>query len=171
MIDRVARGVGGAGRAVRVLGLVAGAAAAVVALFLFRDGAPGDAGGWALVLLAIGLAAAPAVVLFVLAAALASLAGLPARVRATPGDARGRAAELRELSEAIRAARGAGVRRLPILLWRLTRVAGGARELLGPHAGALPLVSVPFLLLAAAAVLATLVLVPVALVLLLLLAF
>ncbi|MBD0338174.1 MAG: hypothetical protein ICV67_02695 [Thermoleophilia bacterium] len=143
----------------------------MVAVFLFRDGAPADAGGWALTVLGIALAAAPGVVLFVLAAALASLAALPARVRATPGQARDRAAELRAMSEAIRAARGTRVTRLPFLLWRLTRVAGGARELLGPHAGALPLVSVPFLLLSAAAVPATLVLVAVALVLLLLLAF
>ena len=143
----------------------------MVALFLFRDGAPADAGGWVLTVLGVALAAAPSVVLLVLAAALASLAALPTRVRATPGQARDRAAELRAVSEAIRAARGARVTRLPFLLGRLTRVAGGARELLGPHAGALPLLSVPFLLLSAAAVPATLVLVAVALVLLLLLAF
>jgi hypothetical protein len=45
-------------------------------------------------------------------------------------------------------------------------VAAASRELLGPHAGALPLVSVTFLGLSAAAILATFALVLIALVLL-----
>ena len=171
MIDRVARFAGGAGRAVRALAFVAAASAAVVAAFVFREGAPDDAGGWALTVLAVALSAAPGIVLFLLAAALGSLAALPGRVRSTPGEARDRGAELREAAEAIRRVRGARVVSLPFLLWRLTRAAGGARELLGPHAGVLPLLSGSFLALSGAAVAATFVLVPVALVLFLLLAF
>jgi len=57
---------------------------------------------------------------------------------------------------------------MPFLLFRFGRVAAASRELLGPHAGALPLVSVPFLGLSAAAVVATFVLVPVAVLLILL---
>jgi hypothetical protein len=110
------------------------------------------------------------VVLFVLSGALRTLAELPERVRTTPAAARGRAEELRMLAERIRAVRGSRLRRLPILLFRFARVAGGSRELIGPHVGALPLVSVPFLVLSAAAIVATFVLLPAALVLLLILA-
>jgi len=166
----VIRVVGGAARAVRWLAIAAGASALVVPLFLFRDGAPDDGGGWLAVALALALVAWPAVVLFVLTNALRALAELPERVRSTPAEARSRAEELRMLAERIRAIRGSRLARLPLLLFRFARVAGGSRELLGPHVAALPLVSIPFLGLAAAAIVATLVLVPAALVLLLLLA-
>src|SRR5215211_5711040 len=162
--------VGGAARAVRWLAVAAGASALVVALFLFRDGAPDDGGGWLGVVLALALVGWPAVVLMVLTDALRALAELPERVRSTPAEARSRAEELRMLAERIRAVRGSRLARLPFLLFRFARVAGGSRELLGPHVGALPLVSVPFLVLSAAAIVATFVLVPAALVLLLILA-
>lgn len=164
------RVVRGAGRAVRSLAIVAGACALVVALFLFRDGAPDDGGGWLAVVIALALVAWPAVVLFLLSNALRVLAELPERVRATPAEARARADELRMLAERIRTVRGSRLVRLPFLLFRFARVAGGSRELLGPHVGALPLVSVPFLVLSGAAIAATFALVPVALVLLLILA-
>ena len=150
--------------------MAAAGAAAVVAIFLFRNGAPDDGGGWVAVVLALVLVAWPAVVLFVLSGALRALAELPERVRSTPAEARSRAEELRMLAERIRAVRGSRLTRLPLLLFRFARVAGGARELLGPHVGALPLASIPFLGLAAAAIVATCVLVPAALVLLLVLA-
>jgi hypothetical protein len=91
-------------------------------------------------------------------------------VRTTPAQAQSRADELRRLAERIRTVRGARLVRLPLLLWRFARVAGGSRELLSPHVGALPLVSGQFLLLSAAAMLATFVLVAAALVLLVVLA-
>jgi hypothetical protein len=112
----------------------------------------------------------PAVVLILLAGALSALAELPERVRTTPAQAQSRADELRRLAERIRTVRGARLVRLPLLLWRFARVAGGSRELLSPHVGALPLVSGQFLLLSAAAMLATFVLVAAALVLLVVLA-
>ena len=164
------RVVSGAGRAVRMLAMAAAASALVVALFLFRDGAPEDGGGWLAAVVAIALVAWPAVVLFLLSGALRVLAELPERVRTTPAEARSRAEELRVLAERIRAVRGSRLTRLPFLLFRFARVAAGSRELLGPHVGALPLVSVPFLVLCAAAIVATFVLVPAALVLLLILA-
>jgi hypothetical protein len=162
--------VSGAGRVVRWLALAAAGSALVVALFLFRDGAPDDGGDWLAAAIALALVAWPAFVLFILSGALRALAELPDRVRATPAEARSRAEELRVLAERIRAVRGSRLVRLPLLLFRFARVAGGSRELLGPHVGALPLVSVPFLVLSAAAIVATFVLVPTALVLLLILA-
>ena len=161
---------GGAGRAVRRLAFVAAASALVVAIFVFRDGAPDDGGGWLVAIVVLALVSWPAVVLFLLSGALQALAKLPARVRSTPAEARGRAEELRRLAERMRAVRGARLARLPFLLWRFARVAGGSRELLGPHVGALPLASVPFLVLSAIAVLATFVLAAAALVLLVILA-
>ena len=116
----------------------------------------------------VALVAWPAVVLFMLSVALRSLAELPARVRATPAEARERAVELRALAERAQAVRGARLRAMPFLLYRFGRVAAASRELLGPHAGALPLVSVTFLGLSAAAIVATFVLGLVALVLILL---
>jgi hypothetical protein len=105
-----------------------------------------------------------------LSGALRALAELPERVRSTPAEARSRAEELRRLGEQMRAVRGARLTRLPFLLWRFARVAGGSRELLGPHVGALPLASVPFLILSVVAALATFALAAAALVLLVILA-
>ena len=162
--------VGGASRAVRRLALVAGASAVVVAIFVFRDGKPEETSGWLAVVLVLALVAWPAIVLFVLSGALGALAELPERVRSTPAEARQRTEELRALAERIRTVRGSRLTRLPVLLWRFARVAGGSRELLGPHVGALPLVSVPFLVLSGAAILATFILAAAALVLLVILA-
>jgi hypothetical protein len=103
-----------------------------------------------------------------LAASLRALAELPGRVRATPAEARERAVELRALAERVQAVRGARLRRLPVLLYRFGRVAAASRELLGPHAGALPLVSIPFLGLSAVAIVATFALALVAVLLILL---
>ncbi|HEV8248592.1 MAG TPA: hypothetical protein VGQ15_01340 [Gaiellaceae bacterium] len=163
------RVVAGAGRGVRNLALVAAGSALVVVIFVFRDGHP-DGAGWLGALFVVALVSWPAVVLLMLSVALRSLAELPARVRATPAEARERAVELRALAERVQAVRGARLGALPFLLYRFGRVAARSRELLGPHAGALPLVSVPFLGLSAAAIVATFVLVPIALLLLILLA-
>jgi hypothetical protein len=162
--------VGVAAQAVRWLSAVAAGCALVVAIFVFRDGDPDGGGDWVAALIVLVLVSWPAVVLFVLSGALRALAELPERLRTTPAEARSRGEELRLLAERIRAVRGSRLVRLPFLLFRFARVAGGSRELLGPHVGALPLVSVPFLILSAAAIVAIFVLVPVALVLLVILA-
>jgi hypothetical protein len=150
---------------VRNLALVSGGSALVVLVFVFEDGLPG---GWLGALLVVALVAWPAVVLLMLAASLRALAELPGRVRATPAEARERAVELRALAERVQAVRGARLRRLPVLLYRFGRVAAASRELLGPHAGALPLVSIPFLGLSAVAIVATFALALVAVLLILL---
>jgi hypothetical protein len=137
-----------AARAVRRLAVAAAVAAAVIALYLVRDGTPDGGGEWLAVLLAIALVSWPAVVLLMLAAALRALGELPDKLRAAPADARERAVALRGLAEGLR---GAGILRLPFRLLRLAWLLLSSRELLAPHAGVLPLVSVPFLLLAAAA--------------------
>lgn len=160
------RVVAGAARVVRAYAGVAAVAAAVVAAFLLRHGLPDDAGGWTLVVVGVALAAWPPVLLFLLAAALRALAELPGRLLATPAEARGRADELRRLAEQIRAARGSGLARLPLLLWRFARAASASGELLAPHAAVLPLASLAFLGWAAAAAVAAAVEIPVALVLL-----
>jgi hypothetical protein len=149
---------------VRNLALVSAASALVVVLYVLRDG------DWPAALLVAALVSWPAVVLLMLAGALGALAEIPARVRETPAQARERGLELRALAERVQAAHGARLRALPIALYRFGRVAAASRELLGPHAGALPLISIPFLGFSAAAILATFVLVPIAVVLLISLA-
>ena len=160
------RVVAGAARGVRNLALVSAGSALVVLAFVFQEGLPEE--GWFGALLVVGLVSWPAVVLFMLSAALRSVAELPARVRSTPAEARERAVELRALAERVQAVRGARLRALPFLLYRFGRVAAASRELIGPHAGALPLVSVPFLGFSAAAILATFVLAAIAILLVLL---
>jgi hypothetical protein len=160
-----------AARAVRSYAFVAGVAALVVAAFLFRSGVPDDAGGWILVVVALALAAAPPVILFILSEALRALAGLPGRIRGLPATGRDHAAALGRLAEEARTARGSrGLVRLPLVLWRLARLGGETRGLLTPYAPVLPLLSIPFLLLAAAAMFAAALELAVALVLLAVLA-
>jgi hypothetical protein len=151
---------------VRRVALAAALAAVVVAGFLLRDGLPDDAGATVLVVVGIGLAAVPPVLLVLLAEALRALAELPERIRETPQRGLEHADELRELGE--RARRARGVLGVPVLLWRLGRLTASARELAAPYAGALPLLSLPFLGWSVVAGLAALVEMATALVLLVL---
>jgi hypothetical protein len=141
-VDALERLAGGASRAVRKLALAAGVAAVVIVAFVLRDGMPSGGGDIARAVVAIGLAAAPPVILFVLAAALRALSELPSRVRALPADAHARLGDIGRLAGDARDARGA---RAPMLLWRVLRSARSSGELLTPHAGVLPLLSLPFL--------------------------
>lgn len=166
-LDRVAPLVARAGRLVRSLALVAAAAAAVIVLFLFRNGTPDDAGEWTIAVVGTLLALAPPVILFLLSEALRALAELPAKIRALPSTGTEHLAALGGLAEE---ARARGMRRLPVVLWRFARLSGETRGLLTPHAAALPLLSVPFLALSAAAAPAAALEVLVALVLLVVLA-
>jgi hypothetical protein len=171
LVERAVPVAARAARIVRKYALLAGIAAAVVAVFLFRNGAPDEAGGWVLTLAAIALAAAPPVVLFVLAEALRALAELPAKLRALPTTGREHAETFGRLAGELRGARGRrGLARLPLVLWRMARVSGEARGLLTPYAPVLPLASVPFLLLSGAAFFAAALELAVALVLLVVLA-
>lgn len=126
----------------RKLALAAGVAAAVIIAYLLRDGLPSGGAEIAGTVAGVALAAAPPVILFVFAAALHALGELPSRLRALPADAHARLGEVGRLAEDARGARGA---RTPMLLWRLLRSARSSGELLTPHAGVLPLLSLPFL--------------------------
>lgn len=111
----------------------------MIIAFLLRDGLPSGGGEIAGTVVGVALAAAPPVILFVFSAALRALAELPSRIRALPADASARLGEVGRLAEGARGARG------PMLLWRLLRNVRSSGELLTPHAGVLPLVSLPFL--------------------------
>ena len=137
--------------------LVAAAAALVIAVYLLRDGWPGERGDQVGAVVGIVLAAVPPVVLFLFSQALRALADLPARIRALPQTGRERAEKLNRLVHEADRARGRGRRRLPLTLWRLARAVGDSRELLAPHAAALPLLSAGFLAWTALAAAAALV--------------
>jgi hypothetical protein len=156
-LERALRGVV---RQLRRLAAVTVAAVIAIGVLLGRDGfEAADA------LLVAILLAAPGVVLF-FAQGLVALASVPDRVRRLPGEGQERASELAQLGGQLR---GARLRRLPLVLWRLRGAVGSARDLAGI---ALPLrVLTPgFLALAAGAALACLVLVVVGVIGLLVLA-
>jgi hypothetical protein len=160
----------GGARIARAYAALAAVAALVVAAFLFRNGLPSGAEEIALVAVGTVLAATPPAVLWLLSEALRALADLPERARRLPTESRGRAEELRRLADASGRARGARLLALPVVLWRIGRLAGSSRELLRPYAGALPLLSPPFLALCGLAAVAAAVEMGVAAVLLVLLA-
>ena len=146
ILARVVGLAAGAARAVRTYALIAAAAAAVIGVYLFRNGVPPGDGQLAVRLIALAAAAAPPAVLLFAAVTLKALAELPERVRSIPREAGERAEELRRLRDRARAARTrGGLRSLPRTLWQLVRLGGSSRELLTPYAGVLPLVRLPFL--------------------------
>jgi hypothetical protein len=117
--ERALRGVA---RQLRRLAAVAVAAVVVIGALLGRDGFDAlDA-----VVTAI-LLAAPGIVLF-FAQGLGELAGFPGRVRRLPGEGQERATELARLGGELR---GARLRRLPFVLWRLRGAIGSARDVAG----------------------------------------
>jgi hypothetical protein len=109
-------------RQLRRLALFAAAAVIPIALLLRRDGFEALEGAFALLLLV-----PPAVVLF-FAQGLRELAGLPDRLRRIPGEGQERAGELARLGGELR---GARMRRMPLLLWRLRGTIGSVRDLAG----------------------------------------
>jgi hypothetical protein len=142
-------------QAVRRLALFASAAALVIAVVLYRDGASGDD------VLAVLLAIAPPVMLWVLWTALRELAGLPERLRRLPETARGHSEDMRRLADDLRTP-GRRLVGLPLALWRLREVS----ELVRPHAAVLPFLSAWFLTLSAIAAFAAVAEIVIALVLL-----
>jgi len=127
-------------RAVRMLALLASAAALVIAVVLYGDGISGDD------VLGVLLAIAPPVMLWILWAALRELAELPERLRRLPESARGHGADVRQLADELRTP-GKRLWRVPRTLWRLREVT----ELVRPHAAVLPFLSPTFLTLSAIA--------------------
>jgi hypothetical protein len=146
-------------RSVRALALLASAAALVIAVVLYGDGVSG------LEVLAMLVAIAPPVVLWILWAALRELAELPERLRRLPETARERRVDLERLAADVRDP-GRRLVRLPGTLWRLRILAGAARDLVTPHAPLLPFLSLPFLTASALAALVAVAEVGIALVLL-----
>jgi hypothetical protein len=142
-------------RAVRALALFSTAAALVIAVLLYRDGASGDD------VLAVLLAIAPPVMLWVLWTALRELGGLPERLRRLPETARGHGEDMRRLAEDLRTP-GKRLVGVPLALWRLREVS----ELVRPHAAVLPFLSAWFLTLSAIAAFAAVAEIVIALVLL-----
>jgi hypothetical protein len=140
---------------VRTLALFASAAALVIAVVLYRDGASGDD------VLAVLLAIAPPVMLWVLWVALRELAGLPERLRRLTETARGHGRDVQQLAADLRTP-GKRLVSVPLALWRLREVS----ELVRPHAAVLPFLSVWFLTLSAIAAFAAVAEVVIALVLL-----
>jgi hypothetical protein len=116
------RGAGAVVRQLRRLALVALAAAVPILLLLRRDGVE------ALDVVVAAVVLAPPAVLLLFAQGLRDLADLPARLRRLPGECRDRASELARLGGELR---GARLRRLPLVLWRLRGAIGSARDVAG----------------------------------------
>jgi hypothetical protein len=150
-------------RTVRTLAYLTSAAALVIAYVLYDDGVSG------LDVLAMVLAIAPPVMLWLLWAALRELAELPDRLRRLPESAREQRAELERLAAELREP-ARRIARLPGTLLRLRRLVVAARDLLAPHAPLLPFFSLPFLAASAVAALAAVVEIGLALALLIVLA-
>jgi len=109
-------------RSLQGLAIAAVLGVAVIAAALARDGFEA-----ADVFVTLVLLAAPAVLLF-FAAGLRQVLQLPARVRRMPSEG---SEQLAELTRIAGATRGGGIRRAPGLLWRLRRVVGSGRDLVG----------------------------------------
>jgi hypothetical protein len=121
-LEALLRVVRGFAKLVRGLAFVTVVAVAAIASALARGGL--DA---AEILVAVVLLVPPAVLLF-FTAGLNEVARLPERFRRMPGQGAENLAELRSIAGEMR---HAGVRRAPSLLWRLRRVVGSSRDLVG----------------------------------------
>lgn len=146
-------------RGVRVVSFVALAAAAVIALALFREGIPETRARALASVLATIAAFVPGAILFAFHRVLEQVLALPGTLRALPGTGRQHADELARLVRSRREAEGR-----PLRAWRLLALGRSSRQLLTPYAPLAPLLSVPFLIAAGLALVATPVLVVLALV-------
>jgi hypothetical protein len=135
----------------RTLTVIAAGSAVVIAAYIFRDGIPDGSEAQVEAVVGLVLAAIPPLVLGGFWLAVREVAELPARLRALPQTSREQASELGRLASEARTR--PSWMRFPRLLWRFGFLAASARETLTPWAPLLPLVSVPFLLLTAAAAL------------------
>ena len=118
-LERILRGLV---RRLRRLAIAAVVADVPLVALLARDGFDAfDA------LLTAVLLAAPAFLLF-FAQSLNELAGLPERLRRAPAEGQERALELARVGSELR---GARMRRLPVVLWRLRGAVGSLRDVAG----------------------------------------
>ena len=153
-------------RGVARLGVAALAAAAVLVYALLHGGL-GDGTETGLRALATVLVLAPPVILLVFWFALRELLEVPDRIRRLPNASREHAGELGRLAGEVRSPGRSGWWRLPAHLLRMVTAANSAREALTPYAPVLAFMSVPFLISTMFAVVASLVEIPLALIVLL----
>jgi hypothetical protein len=121
-VETVIGFVRGTARVLRTFALVTVAAVAAIALAFARDGFDELDAVIVLVLLV------PPALLLLFVFGLYEVARLPDRLRRMPNQG---AAQLAELSSLAGDARRSGLRRAPSLLWRLRRVVGSSRDLVG----------------------------------------
>jgi hypothetical protein len=121
-LDALVRFLRGVVRATRTFALVALLAVAAIAALLARGGfESADA------VVTVVLLVPPALLLF-FAAGLGELLRLPERLRRLPRESTDQLVELRQLASD---ARHTGLRRAPLLLWRLRGAVGSTRDLIG----------------------------------------
>ena len=155
-------------RTLAVVGLAAGAA--IVLAVLAVVGVPHSLGDVVLIVVIAALLAAPGVVLLVFFFAVNELLGLPTRLRELPRTGREHLNAIARLQR--EATAGDGARwTAPLTLWRLLDFLRSSSWILRPYAPVVAVFSPPLLLAVALSVLATLLLVPAALIALLVAAF
>jgi hypothetical protein len=155
-------------RGLTILGLVAAGAVAVAWLAWILDTPPADGSEWGARVVILVALLAPPVVLLLFVAGLRDLRYLPERTRALPADVSARARDLRDRGRG--AAQATGIIGAIVALFRLGREVLASRDALSPF-GAIAIVLRPAILLAAVfAMLAAVLEIPVALVVLLILA-
>ena len=148
-------------RTLAVVGLAAGAA--IVLAVLAVVGVPHSLGDVVLIVVIAALLAAPGVVLLVFFFAVNELLELPTRLRELPRTGREHLDAIVRLQREART--GARPRwRAPLTLWRLLDFLRSSSWILRPYAPIVAVFSPPLLLAVALAVLATLLLVPAALI-------
>jgi hypothetical protein len=148
---------------VRTLAVLALLSAALIVAAVLVQTSPDSAGELILVLLLAGLVAAPGVVLLVFYFAIQELIELPARLRDLPRAGRAHAEELARLERETRAARRAAWSRTPLVIWRLLAFLRSSAWIVRPYAPIAAVLSPPMLVAVALSILATVVLVPLAL--------
>ena len=144
VLNRILPLAAAARRGVRTLGLVALAAAVVIASIVAVRWTPNDAEQWGGFVVLCVLLALPAAVLLAFSLVLGEVVGLPDKLRSMPSTTRAHAQELRAIAHDAQAHEQPLWRRLPASMWRLAMVVRSAPDLLAPHASLLPLFSVPF---------------------------
>ena len=168
LLRRVIPLAGAVNRVVRTLAVVALAAAATIVLAVLAVvGVPHSLGDVVLIVVIAALLAAPGVVLLAFFVAVNELLELPTRLRGLPRTGREHLDAIVRLQREARA--GAGPRwKAPLTLWRLLDFLRSSSWILRPYAPVVAVFSPPLLLAVALSVLATLLLVPAALLALLL---
>jgi hypothetical protein len=148
-------------RTLAVGALVSGAT--IVAAVLVRS-LPDSGTEIVLAVVLAGLLATPGVVLLVFYLALLELLELPGRLRELPRTGLGHLEELRRLDREVKGGTRAGWTRVPLVFWRLIDFLRSSMWILRPYAPVVAVLSPSLLVAVALSAVATLLLVPIALV-------